>query len=101
MPWRQNRWIGACNPIKLKEYLALGKPVVSTPFAELRKYRDVVYEADAPQKFANCIKRAFSEDSPELAAKRRQKVARVSWDSKAKLVWDKLFGVDDGFKKTD
>ncbi|GAG08945.1 unnamed protein product, partial [marine sediment metagenome] len=32
MPWRQNRWIEACNPIKLKEYLALGKPVVSTPF---------------------------------------------------------------------
>jgi glycosyltransferase involved in cell wall biosynthesis len=48
MPWRQNRWVQACNPIKLKEYLALGKPIVSTPFAELQNYRGLVYEAKTP-----------------------------------------------------
>jgi glycosyltransferase involved in cell wall biosynthesis len=101
MPWRQNRWIGACNPIKLKEYLALGKPVVSTPFTELKRYWDVVYEAETPQKFADCIKRAFAENTPELVAKRRQKVALVSWDSRAQLVWDKLFGGDGDCKDAE
>ena len=91
MPWRQNRWIQACNPIKVKECLALGKPIVGTPFPELDKYLDVVYEAKTPEEFADCIKKAHSENSPELVAKRRQKVAQASWDSKAELVLHELF----------
>jgi len=91
MPWRQNRWIEACNPIKLKEYLALGKPIVSTPFAELQKYRDVVYEAKTPEEFADCIKKALVEDNPERISARRKKVENASWDSKADLVLHELF----------
>ena len=95
MPWRQNRWIEVCNPIKLKEYLALGKPVVSTPFAELNKYRDVVYEAKTPKEFADCIKKAHSENNSELVAKRRRKVAQASWDRKAELVLQELFAEEE------
>ena len=29
MPWLSNDWIRFCNPIKTKEYLALGLPIVS------------------------------------------------------------------------
>jgi len=91
MPWRQNRWIEACNPIKLKEYLALGKPVVSTPFAELEQYLDVVYQARTPEQFVESIKQALDEDSSERIAQRREKVQNASWDSKAQLVLDELF----------
>lgn len=91
MPWRQNRWIEACNPIKLKEYLALGKPVVSTPFPELRKYLDVVYEAKSPEQFAACIEKALRENSPERIAVRRKKVEKATWESKARLVLEALF----------
>jgi len=90
MPWRQNRWIKACNPIKLKEYLALGKPVVSTPFQELQKYTDVVYEAKTREEFVNLIKKAVSEKDDELVTKRKKKVAGASWDSKAELVLREL-----------
>ncbi len=92
MPWRQSRWIEACNPVKLKEYLALGKPIVSTPFAELQKYRDVVYQAKTPEEFAKCIEKALAEDCPERVAVRRKKVEMSTWDSKAELVLDELFG---------
>jgi len=91
MPWRQNRWIEACNPIKLKEYLALGKPIVSTPFSELRKYKDVIYEAKTPEEFAECIEQALVEDNPERVAARRKKVQAFTWDSKAEFVLNKLF----------
>lgn len=98
MPWRQNRWIEACNPIKLKEYLALGKPIVSTPFAELQKYRDVVYEAKTPEEFADCIKKTLVEDNPERIAARRSKVEHASWESKAQLVLEELFGKASDFR---
>lgn len=92
LPWRVNKWTEAANPIKLKEYLALGKPIVSTPaFSELQEYRDFVYQAETPEEFAECIEAALSEDSPELVARRRSRVARMSWDSKAELVLGELF----------
>lgn len=92
LPLSINKWTKVANPIKLKEYLALGKPVVSTPsFTELQEYLDVVCEAKSPEDFAQCIKKAWSEDNPELVKKRRQKVAQASWDSKAELVLHELF----------
>jgi len=91
MPWRQNRWIELCNPIKLKEYLALGKPVVSTPFTELQSFRDVVHEARNPEDFADGIRKALEEDSPTRVAARRKKVETSTWDSKAELILNKLF----------
>ncbi len=100
MPWRQSRWIQACNPIKLKEYLALGKPMVSTPFAELQKYRDVVYEARTPREFAECIKHALTEDSADRIAARKKKVMHASWESKAQLVLKELFGKDTDFQRS-
>jgi glycosyltransferase involved in cell wall biosynthesis len=92
LPWKINKWTEAANPIKFKEYLALGKPVVSTPaFSELKGYLDLVYEAGSPEEFADCIRKAYSENSAELVKKRRQRVAETSWDSKAELVLSKLF----------
>jgi glycosyltransferase involved in cell wall biosynthesis len=91
MPWRQNRWIEGCNPIKLKEYLALGKPVVSTSFPELDAYRDIVYEASGPEQFAGCIRKAIREDNATQTAARRAKVQYATWESKAQLVMAELF----------
>jgi glycosyltransferase involved in cell wall biosynthesis len=92
LPWRINKWTEAANPIKFKEYLALGKPVVSTPsFSELQQYNGIAYEAASPEEFAECIKKAYAEDNPELVKKRRQRVAQNSWDSKAEQVLGELF----------
>lgn len=92
-PWKVNKWTEAANPIKLKEYLALGKPVVSTPaFAEMQQYVDVIYEATTPEEFADCIKKALAEDNPERVAARRSKVKDASWESKAEQVMNELFG---------
>ena len=42
MPWLRNDWIEQCNPIKMKEYLAIGLPVVSTDFPEVHFYSDTI-----------------------------------------------------------
>jgi glycosyltransferase involved in cell wall biosynthesis len=96
MPWKQNLWIEACNPIKLKEYLALGKPVVSTSYPELRRYLDVVYKAKKPEDFAECIRKALAQDNPQRVADRRAKVEKDTWDNKAGIVLVALFGRDEG-----
>lgn len=86
MVWRQNRWIEGCNPIKLKEYLALGKPVVSTPFPQLREYLDVACQAATPEEFAACVRRSLAENNQERILARRTKIRAMSWDAKAEMV---------------
>lgn len=85
MPWRQNEWIAACNPIKLKEYLALGKPIVSTPFPELRAYASLVDVGRNPDEFAAAVRLALARDQG-LAAARREFVRAHSWERKASTV---------------
>lgn len=82
MPWLQNEWIAHCNPIKLKEYLALGKPVVSTPFPELSRYTSLCYIANDAPSFAEAIDQAISEDSPELHQQRCDRAREHTWDAK-------------------
>lgn len=88
MPWRKNDWIRACNPVKLKEYLAVGKPVVSTPFEELRHYRDAVLIADNDETFARAI--IFALAHPGDPAESRRLVRSHTWQAKAQQVMKSL-----------
>jgi glycosyltransferase involved in cell wall biosynthesis len=96
MPWNQNDWIRACNPIKLKEYLALGKPVVSTPFPELSAYADFVSVGRTPREFADCIVRAVEQNGADAPARRRARVQDHSWARKCGLVIEMLGGAPCG-----
>ncbi|MPQ99442.1 glycosyltransferase [Modestobacter sp. I12A-02628] len=85
MPWVDQPWIHRCNPIKLKEYLALGLPVVSTPFAELDHYRDRVRVADA-DGFVAAVRESL-EFGPLLEPEKlRTSVLPCSWTSRAELL---------------
>jgi glycosyltransferase involved in cell wall biosynthesis len=68
MPYRTNEWIRACNPIKLKEYLALGLPVVSTDFPAAREYAPAVAVGATPDEFVQAIRTALaSTDAADRA----------------------------------
>jgi glycosyltransferase involved in cell wall biosynthesis len=90
MPWLRNEWIEHCNPIKLKEYLAMGTPVVSTRFPELARYDGLVHVAEDPAEFLDALGRAAEEDDPELRARRRAAVRASSWESLAARVGELL-----------
>jgi len=85
MYWSANEWIEACNPIKTKEYLAVGRPVVSTPFYELKSYPGLVRQAGTPAEFAEAISN-YKEWAVGPQAG-RDKVKDITWDAQA----EKLF----------
>jgi glycosyltransferase involved in cell wall biosynthesis len=88
MPWLQNDWVRACNPVKLKEYLAVGRPVVTTWFEALRgSERIVTIARDAPS-FAAAIKRSIAQPGP--AGERRAAVRVHTWSRKARAVTEAL-----------
>lgn len=105
LPFVDNAQIRACNPLKLREYLATGKPLVSTPFPAVLEYRGVVHLADSAEHFAQAIVTA-AIDAPALGAawlshiddwcsvrslaklgeQRQSSVAQESWQHRAALV---------------
>ncbi len=83
MPWLQNTWISNCNPVKLKEYLAVGFPVVTMRFPELRPFEDLVYPANTHGEFLASLDLALGEHSTEARIRRRNAVAESNWDEVA------------------
>lgn len=90
MPWHRSEWIEACNPIKLKEYLATGRPVVSTDFPELRHYEGLVAIANEPELFAAAITKGLEDADPTLKQRGRERIADATWTSRAASVLEEL-----------
>ena len=82
LPFQVNSITSAVSPVKLFEYLAAGKPVVSTPLKEVMRYRDVVEIAERA-KFSDAIKSALSNSADEHKLQQRLDVARNNtWDQR-------------------
>lgn len=82
IPFRDTPQIRACNPLKLREYLAAGRPVVATPFPALAPYAAEVATATDPAAFAAALE-ATRQEAPDRAADRRALVAGESWAARA------------------
>jgi glycosyltransferase involved in cell wall biosynthesis len=90
MPWLDNEWIRCCNPVKLKEYLALGLEVVTTPFPEVEHYRDFVHVAERGEDFLRRIDAVVQ--GARAPGDRTALLARAGWDDRA----DELLALLDG-----
>jgi glycosyltransferase involved in cell wall biosynthesis len=87
MNWKMNEWIHYCNPVKTKEYLAMGKPVVSVPIPEIvETLGDVISIATTPQEFVGKIEYELRYDSEEKRQKRMEKVRKETWKSKTEEI---------------
>lgn len=93
LPFRRNLQIRACNPLKLREYLAAGSPVVATDFPALDGYRDLVDVADGADDFAAAVALRSRFDGSEERARRRDRVRGESWESRALQIERLLSGL--------
>jgi glycosyltransferase involved in cell wall biosynthesis len=82
LPHRMTRFAKHANPLKLREYLATGKPVVAVVTPETSKFADYVYLATNYDTYLQAIETALREDCPEERRRRMAAVAGASWDSR-------------------
>jgi glycosyltransferase involved in cell wall biosynthesis len=86
MPWRQNDWISNCNPIKAKEYLALGAPVVTTHYPESIYLADVMAIAQTHDDFIDLVREALAGRSMSTPERRRERVRGDSWQVRSNVL---------------
>ena len=87
IPYHLTRQVMHANPIKLREYLAIGKPIVSVSTPEIDKYADVVSVARSREEFLAGLGAALARPaSAEEINRRMGRVASESWDARLRGV---------------
>lgn len=67
-------------PLKIDEYLALGKPVVATRTQAMKIFEDHTWLADRPDEYPGLIQAALSANNPEMEAERIRFAKTHSWE---------------------
>jgi UDP-galactopyranose mutase len=83
MPFALNDSTKFISPTKTPEYLAAGRPVVSTPIRDVvRPYgeKGLVRIASTAEEFINAIETALNEDADSRRALAREHLSTMSWD---------------------
>ncbi|GAG07285.1 unnamed protein product, partial [marine sediment metagenome] len=81
-------FVQGCNPMKLYEYLALGKPVVSTPIEAVKVFSPIVKIANNVVGFEKAIREFLKKEYNKKEEKKRKKIAQEnSWEKKVERMW--------------
>jgi glycosyltransferase involved in cell wall biosynthesis len=88
IPFRDTPQIRACNPLKLREYLAAGAPIAATDFPALAPYRHLVSVHRPGECFVDTLNRAITMRDRREA--RRDSVETESWAARARQASDEL-----------
>lgn len=87
IPFHDNQLTQSVDPLKLYEYLAAGKPVISTPLPRSSEFSDVVAVAQGTDEFAAAINGALHDDD-DLRQRRIAVVRAHSWNERVKSIVD-------------
>ncbi len=68
-------------PLKIDEYLAMGKPTVATKTTFMAYFKDYTYLPTTKEEYVTEIDRALKEDSPELQQARRDFAGEHTWEN--------------------
>lgn len=83
LPYVLNPFTTAIMPVKLKEYLAAGLPIVSTPLPEVLSFAaghpGIITFADDAAGFVSAARAAMAENTPEAVAKRLEIAKQFDW----------------------
>jgi glycosyltransferase involved in cell wall biosynthesis len=82
IPYRQTRQVLNSAPLKLREYLATGKPIVAVPAPEIERFGDLVRIARGPDEFVGAIEDALVSDTEAERARRMAATATMTWDAR-------------------
>jgi len=94
LPFARNDATRFISPTKTPEYLAAGKPVVSTSIRDVvRTYgaRGLARIADSPQEFITAVEDALREDAADRLRDADTFLAQTSWDG----TWTRMYRLID------
>ncbi len=78
------------DPIKLYDYLATGKPIITTSVAGVDRFADAIYIAGPQRSFEESIAAALAETDDRLTDRRLAYARQNTWSARAGQIWEKI-----------
>jgi glycosyltransferase involved in cell wall biosynthesis len=82
IPYRIDERMAFVNPLKLREYLSAGVPVVSTPVPEVVRYSHMCRIAATPEAFVAAVDAALAEATPAARRARSDAMTKETWSAR-------------------
>jgi len=89
IPFVDNEQIRACNPLKLREYLAIGHPILSTKYPAVMEFSECIYIAENQQQMLEQLNTALILSQAELKQLKdvsRKMVESSTWEARCDYV---------------
>ncbi|HAC81437.1 MAG TPA: hypothetical protein DCG06_14150 [Deltaproteobacteria bacterium] len=88
IPFQSTPLIEATDPVKAYEYMAAGKPVVTSDLPELRPHGNLFQQANDPASFTRKLEEALEGSDATVVAARRRFARENSWQSRGAAMAD-------------
>lgn len=79
-------------PLKIDEYLAMGKPAVATATKTMELFKDYVHLADSAEEYVPLIEKALQENDPALTAARIAFARSHTWENSVGDIYKAISG---------
>jgi glycosyltransferase involved in cell wall biosynthesis len=86
IPYRIDERMTFVNPLKLREYLSAGLPVVSTAVPEVSRFAHLARVASTRDEFVDALDRALDEGTPSHRIARSQAMKNETWTARVAQV---------------
>jgi glycosyltransferase involved in cell wall biosynthesis len=87
LPWvTDNQFVSYGSAIKVREYLATGKPVVITPLYEYESWSDILRISRGYDNFMAQVEEALGPEEAERKSARQASVKESTWDARTEMV---------------
>lgn len=93
LPFKQCQQIDYCNPLKLREYLAIGQPILSVPFPAMQPYASSMFQVHTADEWVACLTTLaqWTETSRQRWQQQsRAMVSDESWQARARDIEARL-----------
>lgn len=92
MPFLVNEIVKSVDPVKLYEYIAFGKCIISVYYEELEYFKDYVYFYSTPEEYDSLLESLIHDGfPPKYDTQQQEKFLQVnSWEERYKLIHEAI-----------
>lgn len=90
LPYKPDKFNLSCSPLKFYEYLATGRPIISTNLPALQSFHNIINIAQNAGEFEQLVSISIKEHDKELIEQRMETARENSWEKRAETIIDIL-----------
>ena len=94
IPYRIDDNVKFINPLKLREYLSAGVPVISTSMPEVLPFKHLAHIADTPQETSAAFDKALDEGSLDARKQRCESMRNETWPARVARIGETVDAIE-------